>query len=327
MSTHWVIIFGLLAALPISNRVEAQDVIVTYIKENGGQTAYRDSAVYTRILRITPNDEGLHELNEYYPNGNVRRHGWVKAPDPQRMQFEGEVETYYEEGALREVARYAANHRTDTTLRYYPNGVLKERVIYSQSTPDTRLVYYADSLGNIQVEEGTGEAVIDMGNGDVEQGHYRGGLREGHWTGTFQKTKCRFEEWYEGGVVTSGITTDSLGKQYTYEQPKVQPEYPGGVHNLKQFVAQNYQYTKAAIQARVNGQLVIAFVVDTTGIPTHYEVVNDLGYGTAAAGIDVLKKSQPWTPGYQRGVPVRVQYKLPIRLNLSREPLRPASSP
>jgi len=49
-------------------------------------------------------------------------------------------------------------------------------------------------------------------------------------------------------------------------------------------------------------------------------VINDLGYGTAASGIAVLKKAEKWTPGYQYGMPVRVQFTIPIRLHTGPAP-------
>ncbi|HLT87531.1 MAG TPA: energy transducer TonB [Sphingobacterium sp.] len=306
------------------------------MKKNGGNTAYKDSAAYTSILRIEPNEEGLHELNDYYANGNLKRHGWVKAADPRRLRFEGLVETYYDNGALETVVRYSDNQRIDTAERYYKNGTLKEREVYLkppegkgdplQADLYKRLIYYADSMGNIHVQDGNGQAEIIYNNDDIERGRYVDGLRVGRWEGTFQKAKYRFEEWYENGEVIRGITTDSLGKQYPYEQRQVQPEYPEGMRNLMKFIGQNYKYPQEAIQAKVNGQLLLRFVVDTTGMATDFEVISDLGYGTAAAAIDAVRKSERWSPGYQRGVPVRVKYTLPVRLNISSRPSqKPAS--
>lgn len=318
--------------------LKAQETIVTYVKKNGGHTAHKDSAAYTSILRMTPNEEGLYALNDYYPNGTLKRHGWVKDVNPQRLRFEGVVETYYDNGELETVTRYADARQIDTAERYYRNGVLREREVYlnpieekinSQLKIDLnkRLVYYADSTGNVQVRDGNGEAEITYAGGDIERGRYTGGLREGRWEGTFRKARYQFEEWYENGEVIRGISTDSLGKQYPYEQWRVQPEYPNGIQNLRQFIGKNYRYPKNAIQAKAKGQLVIRFVVDTTGIPTEFEVVNDMGYGTAHAAINVIKKAQRWSPGYERGIPARVKYTLPIRLDLSNsQNKKPASA-
>ncbi|QQD13974.1 hypothetical protein [Sphingobacterium sp. UDSM-2020] len=68
-------------------------------KKNGGYSANKDSADYTNILRLIPNEAKVHELNEYYPNGNLKRHGWVKTTDPKRLYFEGPLDTYYDNGS------------------------------------------------------------------------------------------------------------------------------------------------------------------------------------------------------------------------------------
>ncbi|NGM65518.1 energy transducer TonB [Sphingobacterium sp. SGR-19] len=312
-------------ASPLSR---AQETIVSYVTKNGGRTAHKDSAEYISILRIKPNEKGLYELNDYYQNGNLKRHGWVKAPDPMRLRLEGLVETYYDSGSLEATTYYTDNKRIDTAHRYYENGVLKEVKVYlkpknGQERPawdgtNKRLLYYADSTGKIQVQQGNGQITLPHDNGvDFERGLYREGLRDGRWEGSFRKGKYRFEEWYEDGFVTRGVSTDSVGTTLPYEERDVHPEYPGGVQNLRRFVAQHYRYPKEAVRARVKGQVILRFVVDTAGNPTDFEIVNDLGYGTAAAGIEMLKKSAKWAPGYQRGVPVRVAYTLPISLNIA----------
>lgn len=308
------------------SQVNAQETIVTYIKENGGRTTLKDSAAYTSVLRTTPNNEGLYGLDDYYPDGTLKRHGWVKAPDPQRLRFEGLVETYYDNGERETVIRYADNRPVDTAERYYRNGVLREREVYLDATDagnpfaalDTRLVYYADSLGNAQVVDGNGQASITNDDLDVERGQYVDGRRDGRWEGTFMKAKYRFEEWYEDGKVVRGVSVDSVGNEYPYQKEGIQPEYPGGVHALRKFIAEHYKFPKEALKAKVQGQLVITFVVDRSGVPTDFEVVNDLGYNTAPAAFAAMKRSARWSPGYMRGVPVRVKYSLPIQLNLSR---------
>ncbi|WP_104384368.1 energy transducer TonB [Sphingobacterium sp. HMA12] len=303
---------------------KAQETIVTYIKKNGGHTALKDSALYTNIIRLAPNEMGLYELNDYYANGNLKRHGWTKIADPRKLHLEGLIETYYENGNLATSAEYKDNRLSDTLKRYHKNGLLRETRFFFRSEnhpneflfPDknSRLIYYADSTGHVQISGGNGTFEF-KNKKDTERGQYANGVREGLWEGTFHKGKNRFEEWYENGTLTKAFTTDSTGNKHPYTQREVQPEYPGGIKKLMTFIAQNYNYPKEALNARVSGQLLISFVIETTGIPSEFKVINDLGYGTAASGIEVIQKAKKWTPGYQFGLPVRVQYSLPIRLN------------
>lgn len=328
-----ILFFLYLFSISLSN---AQETIVSYVTKNGGRTAHQDSAEYISILHTAPNAQGLYELNDYYKNGNLKRHGWVKTLDPIRLYLEGLVETYYDHGTLEATVYYTNNQRIDTAHRYYKNGVLQEVKIYlplekgQKRHPldgsTKRLLYHADSTGQMQVQDGYGELEIIHNEIDRERGRYAGGHREGRWEGTFQKGKYRYEEWYENGKVVRGMTTDSTDKKYPYEQREISPIYPGGIPNLVRFISQNYQCPKEAGQAKVIGQLRIRFVVDTTGNMTDFDVVHDLGYGTAAAGIDALRKAERWSPGYQRGVPVRVAYTIPIMLRVTTRPQKESTA-
>ena len=327
LNIHKYIIFLLFMGIVIPSK--AQETIVSYIKKNRGFTAVKDSAAYINIIRLSTNELGLHELNEYYPNGNLKRHGWTKVADPRRLYLEGIMESYHNNGNLAVSAGYKDNKLSDTLKRYYENGLLKEIRFFSSSeaSPNeflfqdqhSRLIYYADSTGRQQIVNGNG--MFEFKDSiNSEKGQYIDGLRQGHWEGTLKKGKNKFEEWYEKGVLSKGTSTDSMGNVHSYTQRDVQPEYPGGIKNLMIFIAQNYKYPKEALNAKVSGQLLISFVIEKNGLANEFEVINDLGYGTAASGIAVLKKAEKWTPGYQYGMPVRVQYSIPIRLNTAPAP-------
>ena len=315
------IIFSLFAGLCVM--AHAQET-TTYYTKTGAHTTERDSAHYSRVLRTQANADNLFELNEYFLDGTLRRHGYVQAPDPTRLRFEGELTTYHENGNLLATEWYRDNTTVDTAAYYYANGTLKERRAFlgiksnvngtSRPQMDTRTLYYADSLGNIQVENGQGEALLTLGD-DVEQGHFTDGLRTGHWTGTFFKGKNTFEEWYENGELTKGITTDSTGRTHPYSDNMVDPTYPGGIQELMKFVAQNYRFPPQALREKVAGQVLIGFVVERDGSMGEYKIINDLGHGTGAAAIAAIKRAQKWSPAYMRGVPVRVSYMLPVRLS------------
>lgn len=327
LNIHKYIIFLLFTALVI--HAKAQETIVTYIKKNRGITAIKDSAAYTNIIRLTANELGLYEVNDYYPNGNLKRHGWTKVADPRRLYLEGIIESYHNNGNLAVSAGYKDNKLSDTLKRYYENGLLKEIRFFSgsEASPNeflfqdqhSRLIYYADSTGRQQIVNGNGKFEF-KDSINSEKGQYIDGLRQGHWEGTLKKGKNKFEEWYEKGILSKGTSTDSMGNVHPYTQRDVQPEYPGGIKNLMIFIAQNYKYPKEALNAKVSGQLLISFVIEKNGLANEFEVINDLGYGTAASGIAVLKKAEKWTPGYQYGMPVRVQFTIPIRLHTGSAP-------
>jgi len=95
-----------------------------------------------------------------------------------------------------------------------------------------------------------------------------------------------------------------------YNAVEVRPDFPGGIQKFYDFVGKNYRVPEEDIK----GKIFVQFVVEKDGTLTDIKVMRDLGYGTGAEAIRVLKKSPKWKPGIQNGRPVRVLYSLPINI-------------
>ncbi|WP_436832919.1 TonB family protein [Parapedobacter sp. DT-150] len=106
------------------------------------------------------------------------------------------------------------------------------------------------------------------------------------------------------------------GTDIVFQSVEINPQPVGGMRSFMKWVADNYDYPQAAIEAGVNGQVQVSFVVEKDGSLTDIKLVRDLKYGTGEAAIRLLQRSSKWSPGIQNGRPVRVAYTLPIRLNL-----------
>lgn len=94
------------------------------------------------------------------------------------------------------------------------------------------------------------------------------------------------------------------------------PDFPGGMSKFYTYVSKNYVYPAAAREQGVSGRLILSFVVEKDGSLTDIKVLRDLGMGTGEEAVRMLRKAPKWKPGIQNGRPVRVQYTLPIMLNL-----------
>lgn len=92
---------------------------------------------------------------------------------------------------------------------------------------------------------------------------------------------------------------------------EVKPDFPGGIQKFYDFVFKNY---RAPEEGGLKGKVYVTFVVEKDGSLTDIKVLRDIGYGTGAEAIRVLKKCPKWSPGVQNGKPVRVLYSLPINI-------------
>lgn len=97
---------------------------------------------------------------------------------------------------------------------------------------------------------------------------------------------------------------------------EVKPEYPGGLGKFYSFIKNNYQ---APEEEGLKGKVIVSFVVEKDGTLTDIKVLKDIGYGTGAEAIRVLKKSARWTPAEQNGKRVRCSYQIPIAIETASE--------
>lgn len=105
--------------------------------------------------------------------------------------------------------------------------------------------------------------------------------------------------------------------QKLFESVEILPVPKGGMEAFRMWIANNFEYPKAAIDASAKGTIVVNYIVEADGRLTNFEILKDIGYGTGGAAVRMLEKAEPWNPGIQDGQTVRVKFTLPIRLDLT----------
>ena len=94
------------------------------------------------------------------------------------------------------------------------------------------------------------------------------------------------------------------------------PAFPGGMEAMIQFLSSNIQYPADAQKQKVDGRVLVNFVVEKDGSITEVKVVKPTFPSLDAEAIRVVKAMPKWKPGYQRGQAVRVQFTMPINFSL-----------
>lgn len=96
----------------------------------------------------------------------------------------------------------------------------------------------------------------------------------------------------------------------------VLPAPVGGEAAWTKFLKKNLRYPDQAVEQEKSGKVWISFVIEKDGTLTDIKVMRGPGYGMDEEALRVLKKAPAWTPGIQRGKPVRVAFTLPINFSL-----------
>ncbi len=159
------------------------------------------------------------------------------------------------------------------------------------------------------------------------------------------------EKGHKGAII---IDTKDSDDDKVYETCEQLPEYPGGQLSLLEFMMKNIRYPKAAQEYGVQGKVIVSFIVEKDGTLTEVKAAKIVGVKTGQElpemsvvaykpgqspeetkkaeeakryneGIAALKaeaeravKALPkrWTPGKDKGKPVRVSFHLPVTFRL-----------
>ncbi len=93
---------------------------------------------------------------------------------------------------------------------------------------------------------------------------------------------------------------------------EAEPQFPGGVKALMQYISSNARYPEAAKQAGITGRVFVSFVIDTKGRVSQPQILRGLGYGCDAEAVRLVQQMPHWKPGTISGKTVSVKYNLPI---------------
>lgn len=99
-------------------------------------------------------------------------------------------------------------------------------------------------------------------------------------------------------------------------QVEQMPSFPGGDEALLRYLAENVKYPRMAREAKVQGLVIVRFVVDSDGFIQNAQVIRGIGAGCDEEALRVVEKMPKWQPGFQNGRAVPVMYNMPIRFRL-----------
>lgn len=80
----------------------------------------------------------------------------------------------------------------------------------------------------------------------------------------------------------------------------------------------NLKYPEEALKNKVQGQVVVEFVVDTNGAVIDPVIKQGIGSGCDEEALRVLSLMPAWIPGKQDGQNVKVKFKLPVVFQISK---------
>ncbi len=110
--------------------------------------------------------------------------------------------------------------------------------------------------------------------------------------------------------------TEEPQEKVIFQVVEEMPEFPGGMGEAMKFLAKNIKYPVAAQQAKIEGRVIVQFVVERDGSISDVHTLRGVNPDLDAEAIRVVSLMPKWKPGKQRGKAVAVKYTMPIMFRL-----------
>jgi len=134
---------------------------------------------------------------------------------------------------------------------------------------------------------------------------------------TMESTKNSGKELANVTVVANRLEKEAdTAKEEAFDMVEQMPEYPGGLPELMKYISMNVHYPEAAMKTGTQGRVVVQFIIEEDGTVSEAKVLKKVNDDLDAEALRVVNAMPKWTPGRQKGQPVRVKYTMPVTFRL-----------
>jgi TonB family protein len=117
-------------------------------------------------------------------------------------------------------------------------------------------------------------------------------------------------------ATSNSNSSGTAGKEAVYDEVETVPIPSGGMAGWSSYLSANLGYPTTARRKGIEGIVLVAFIVNTDGTVSDFELLKGIGGGCDEEAIRIVKNSPKWTPGMQDGKAVRTLMRLPINFTL-----------
>jgi periplasmic protein TonB len=115
----------------------------------------------------------------------------------------------------------------------------------------------------------------------------------------------------------TGGDINGSGEDISTDEPffivEVMPQFKGGdINAFRAWVLRRTNYPQLAIEKKIEGRVLLTFIVEMDGTVSNVTVVKGVDPIIDVEAIKAIEASPKWTPGLQRGQPVRVRFSIPL---------------
>jgi periplasmic protein TonB len=115
-------------------------------------------------------------------------------------------------------------------------------------------------------------------------------------------------------VVKAEEPKEEVDEIFTIVEESASPK--GGMGSFYKYVNEKIKYPPQARRMAIDGKVFVEFVINKDGTISDVKAVKGIGGGCDEEAVRVVQSAPAWTPGKQRGKPVKQRMVLPITFKL-----------
>jgi len=209
-----------------------------------------------------------------------------------------------------------------------------EHNLYRVGRPMVRSVRYSDPAGSIP----NGHYITYNEVGIIDtSGAYSHGNKEGRWNIYTPQGRMALQQFYKEGELLCTKDTIQLKHESdstiaafkrdsaanagsnTFTKVEIESGFPGGSAGWLRYLNKNLRYPDFAVKYKIQGTVIVAFMVDAGGhIASSSVVVNrSVEYNIDHEAVRIIIGSPEWVPAEQNGRKVKSYKKQPIVFRFS----------
>lgn len=114
----------------------------------------------------------------------------------------------------------------------------------------------------------------------------------------------------------SPVAVDENDNPLNFQVVERLPEFPGGMVEFMKWLTKNLKYPVLAQQQKIQGKVLVAFIINKDGTVTDPKVVKSVSPELDREALRVIRIMPKWKPGEDHGKPCRTYFRIPVIFKL-----------
>ena len=189
------------------------------------------------------------------------------------------------------------------------NNKIYGKYYYDKNGSDNYLYLYGG------ISESGDVALLEFNNEGQQTSNFKGRFTNDSFYGTFTNYK-QVEMPFElhlGNNHSSTVTTNDTQQTTMTDR---NPEFPGGMKELSEYISNHLQYPTVSQENGVMGNVRVSYVIDEEGNVTDVEVMESIDPYLDEEAVRVISSMPKWKPGIKDGKYVKMKTSTLVKFKL-----------